>query len=64
LTTALRYYIINKKGGIRMNNISVANETIKITAEGYGKLFDNVCFAIYGNEDGWNYLSFKKKFEA
>ncbi len=28
--------------------------------EGYGKLFDNVCFAVYGKEDGRNYLSFKK----
>lgn len=32
--------------------------------EGYGKLFDNVCFAIYGKEDGRNYLSFKKTFGA
>lgn len=24
--------------------------------------FDNVCFAIYGKEDGRNYLSFKKTF--
>ena len=30
--------------------------------EGYGKLFDHVCFAIYGKEDGKNYLSFKKTF--
>ena len=30
--------------------------------EGYGKLFDHVCFAIYGKEDGRNYLCFKKTF--
>lgn len=33
-----------------------------ITDEGYGRLFDNICFAIYGKEDGRNYLAFKKTF--
>ena len=30
--------------------------------EGYGKLFDNVCFAVYGKEDGRNILAFRKTF--
>ena len=30
--------------------------------EGYGRLFDNVCFAVYGKEDGRNYLCFKNTF--
>lgn len=35
-----------------------------IIDEGYGKLFDNICFAVYGKEDGRNYLSFKNTFKA
>ena len=31
-----------------------------IVDEGYGKYFDEICFAIYGNEDGKNYTEFKK----
>ncbi len=33
-----------------------------IIDEGYGKLFENICFAIYGKETGRNYLAFKKTF--
>lgn len=33
-----------------------------IIDEGYGRLFDNICFAIYGKENGRNHLAFKKKF--
>lgn len=35
-----------------------------IVDEEFGRLFDNVCFAIYGSEDSRNYLSFKKTFAA
>ena len=31
--------------------------------EGYGKMFDEVCFAIYGSEDGENISAFRKTFE-
>ena len=30
--------------------------------EGYGRYFDEVCFAIYGNEDGKNITAFRKMF--
>ena len=33
-----------------------------IADEGYGKLFEHICFAIYSKEDGRNYLCFKKTF--
>ena len=33
-----------------------------IIDEGYGKLFEHICFAIYGKEDSRNYLAFKKMF--
>ena len=35
-----------------------------IADEGYGRLFDHICFAVYGREDGRNFLSFKKTFSA
>ena len=31
--------------------------------EGYGRFFDEVCFAIYGSEDGKNISAFRKVFE-
>lgn len=33
-----------------------------LVEEGFGRLFGKVCFAIYGREDGRNYLSFKGVF--
>jgi len=33
-----------------------------IVDEGFGKAFDEITFAVYGREDGKNYLSFKKVF--
>ncbi len=30
--------------------------------EGYGRLFENVCFAIYGKEDSRNFIAFKAAF--
>ncbi|WP_242848137.1 TIGR02452 family protein [Ruminococcus sp. HUN007] len=33
-----------------------------ITDEGYGKLFDNICFAVYGKEDSRNITAFRKTF--
>ena len=35
-----------------------------IVDEGYGRFFDNICFAVYGKEDGRNILAFRKTFEA
>ncbi len=34
-----------------------------IVDEGYGKFFDEVCFAIYGSEDGKNITAFRRLFE-
>ena len=34
-----------------------------IVDEGYGKCFDEICFAIYGREDGNNITEFRKTFE-
>jgi len=34
-----------------------------IVEEGYGRFFDEVCFAIYGKEDGKNITSFRKVLE-
>ena len=35
-----------------------------IADEGYGRFFDNICFAVYGKEDGRNIQAFRKTFEA
>ena len=35
-----------------------------IIDEGYGRLFGNICFAVYGKEDGRNYLAFRNTFSA
>ena len=35
-----------------------------IVEAGFGRLFDKICFAVYGREDGRNYLAFKKTFSA
>lgn len=34
-----------------------------IIGEGFGRLFNEVCFAVYGREDGRNYRAFKSRFE-
>ena len=31
--------------------------------EGFGKLFDNICFAVYGRENGRNITAFREAFE-
>jgi uncharacterized protein (TIGR02452 family) len=33
-----------------------------IIDEGYGKCFDEICFAVYGKEDGKNITEFRKVF--
>ena len=35
-----------------------------IADEGYGKLFEHICFAVYGKEDGRNILAFRKTFSV
>ncbi|MBR5666896.1 MAG: TIGR02452 family protein [Lachnospiraceae bacterium] len=50
-------------GAFRNDPVKVAGyfKTV-LTDEGYGAYFDNVCFAIYGKEDGKNYTSFREVF--
>lgn len=50
-------------GAFRNDPVKVAGffKTI-LLEEGYGSYFDNVCFAIYGKEDGKNYVSFREVF--
>lgn len=47
--------------GNRPDNVSEYFRKV-IIDEGYGRLFDNICFAVYGKENGRNYLAFKKTF--
>lgn len=52
-------------GAFRNNPENVA-KCFKIVLEeyGYAKYFDNICFAIYGSENGKNITAFRKCFEG
>ena len=50
-------------GAFRNDPVKVAGyfKTVLLD-EGYGAYFDTVCFAIYGKEDGKNYIAFREAF--
>lgn len=45
------------------NNVAQCFKTV-LADYGYAKYFDNICFAIYGGEDGKNITAFRNCFEA
>lgn len=49
--------------GNRPDDVSEFFRTVLID-EGFGRLFDEVCFAVYGSEEGKNYRAFKSRFAA